>query len=166
MVKVAVSVADSAASGVDVAADAGSAGSGHRGDDQPFDERCRAEQHAVGAAIAEQFERELGAEHGTAEIHEHDDAGRAVDLFDGRLDLHGVGAERRVVQSGGNGDARLLAVQHLGGEADRGVGKCAAVRDDDEADAAHHLVTCAHGIASHPSLSRAGRRYAQSRRAA
>ena len=47
----------------------------------------------------------------------------------------GVGAEGRLVQPGGDRDADRLAVHHLLGQGDRGVGQRPAVRDDDEPDA-------------------------------
>ena len=46
----------------------------------------------------------------------------------------GVGAERGVVEAGGDRDADLLAVQHFLSQRDCGAGQRPAVRDDDESD--------------------------------
>ena len=46
-----------------------------------------------------------------------------------------VGAERRLVEPGGHLDPQRAAVQHLGGQRDRGAGQRPAVGDDDQSDA-------------------------------
>ena len=88
----------------------------------------------AGRGVVEQVQRQLGAEHGAAEVHQDDDAGGTVDPLDGLLDLHGVGAERRLVEPGRDLDPHRTAVQHLVGQRQRGPRQRPAVRDDDDAD--------------------------------
>ena len=107
-----------------------------RGDDEAFDDRGRRESHAVPhRRVAQQVERKLGAQHGTAEIHEYDDAVGAVRPLDGLHDADRVGAEGRFVKTGGHLDPLRTAVQHLRGQRHRGMGQRAAVGDDDQPDA-------------------------------
>ena len=84
--------------------------------------------------IGQQVEGQLGAQHGAAEVHQHDDAGGTVDALDGLHDADRVGPERRVVEAGRDLDPQRAAVQHLRRQRDRGAGEHATVRDDDQAD--------------------------------
>ena len=107
-----------------------------RGDDQALDDRRGGEQDPVaGRRVVEQVEGQLGAEDGTAEVHQDDDPGRAVDLLDRLLDPDGVGAEGVLVEAGSHLDVHRAAVQHLAGQADSGPRQGSAVGDDHDADA-------------------------------
>ena len=115
---------------------AGSAGGGDGGDDEPSTSGAgESSDPLAGRRVVEQVEGELGAEHRAAQVHEHDDAGRAVDLLDGLLDLR-----RRPCRTWSRRARRRprcadrAAVQHLRGQRDRGPGQRPAVRDDDDAD--------------------------------
>ncbi len=113
----------------------GSAGRGNGGDDEAFDERGGRECHPVpDGRILEQVERQLRAEHGAAQVHEYDDARRAVGPFDRLHDRDRVGAEGGLVESGGHLDPQHAAVQHLSGQGHRGAGERPAVGDDDQSD--------------------------------
>ena len=113
-------------------------GRGHRRDDQPLDQRGRAEHDPVPHVVVEQLQRELGREHGAAEVHQHHDALPLVGGLDGRHDLGGVGAERGVVQPRRHLHAHRLAVQHLPSQGDRRVGERPAVRDHHQPGARRH----------------------------
>ena len=107
-----------------------------RGDDDTFDDRRRREGHPVPhRRVAEQVERQLGAQHGAAEIHEYDDAVAAVRPLDRLHDADRIGAEGRLVETGGHLDPLRTAVQHLRGQRHRGIGQRATVGDDDQPDA-------------------------------
>ena len=114
---------------------AGAARSGHGGDDEAFDEGRRRQGHPVAdGGVRKQVEGELGAEHRAAEIHEDDDAVRAVRPLDGLHDADGVGPEGRLVKSGRDLDRHRAAVQHLPRQRDGSACERAAVGDDDETD--------------------------------
>jgi hypothetical protein len=113
-----------------------STGRRHRGDHQALHDRGGREDHPLAdRRILQQVQRQLGTEHGAAEIHQDDDAVGPVDLLDRVLDLYGVGAERRLVEAGRDLDPYPAAVEHLTRECQRSPGQCPAVGDDDDADA-------------------------------
>ncbi len=112
----------------------GTAGRGHGGHAQPLDERSRAQRDALPQGRVEQVERDLGGEHGAAEIHEDDDAGAGVGSGDRVGDADGVGAEAPVVEPRGLLETDVVPVQHHARERDRGAGQGPAVGDDDETD--------------------------------
>ena len=114
----------------------GPSGGGDGRHDQAFHQRRRAEDHPCAELLVEQFESELGGQHGTAEVHQHDHTGAGVGHGHGFQDLRRIGSERGVVQPGGRLDAHRPAVQHLAGQRNRGAGQRPAVRDDDQADEA------------------------------
>ena len=87
------------------------------------------------AGVAAQLERQFGAEHGAAEIHEHEHAVGRGDPVDRFLDSRGVGAEHVAVETGGDLDRVAASPRTIcSGELDGGLGQPATVRDDDDAD--------------------------------
>jgi hypothetical protein len=113
---------------------AGTGRRGHRGDNQPFDHRSRAEYDPVADAVLQEVERELGGEYGAAQVHQDHDAVAAVGGRDGVHDRDRVGAERRLVQPGGDLDPDRARVHHLRREPDRRARQGAAVGDHHDAD--------------------------------
>ena len=107
---------------------------GHRGDDQPLDERRRAQHDAAAAVVVQEVQGELGRQDRAAEIHQHDDPVALIRSTDGVLDGDGVGPEGAVVEPGGDLDGRLTTVQHLGGQCHGGVRERPAVGDHHDAD--------------------------------
>ena len=55
-------------------------------------------------------------------------------MLDGLLDPDRIGTEGCLVQPGGDGDPKVAAVHHLGGQGDRGPGECGAVGHEDDPD--------------------------------
>ena len=91
--------------------------------------------HPGPRVVVQEVQGELGAEHRAAEVHQHDDAVRAVGRARSPSAIaDGVGAERRLVQPGRDLDPHRPAVQHLAGQRHRGVGQRPAVGDDDQPD--------------------------------
>ena len=78
-----------------------SPGRGDGRDHEPLDDGRRRQRHPVPRGrVVEEVEGQLGAEQGTAEVHQYDDAARTVGALDRRADAHRVGPQRRLVQPG------------------------------------------------------------------
>ena len=90
--------------------------------------------HAVAHLVVEQIQGQLRAQHGAAQVEQHDDTVFGVDPLDRLLHLDGVGAERGLVEPGGDRDRGLDAMEHLTGELGRGASEGSAVRDDDDSN--------------------------------
>jgi hypothetical protein len=116
-------------------------------DNQSFDQWCRRQNDPLTHLwVIDEIEGELGTENRTAEVHEHDDAGGAVNLLDRLFDADGVGAERHLVQARGDRDGDRAAVQHLACECHGGSGQGMAVRHNDDTDEAigRFVFRCCH----------------------
>ncbi len=104
-------------------------------DNQSFDEWCRRQNNPLTHLwVIDEIDGQFRAENRAAEVHQHDDTRRAVNVLDRLFDADGVSAEGHLVQACGHRDRDRTAVQHLGCQRDGGSGQCVAVRDDDEAD--------------------------------
>ena len=100
----------------------GSCSSQRDGGDEAFDQgRIGEHDAALAGIVASQLERQLGAEHGAPEIHDHEHAVRRRDPIDGLLDSRCVGAEHVVVETGCDLDRWRRAADHLEGELDGGL---------------------------------------------
>jgi hypothetical protein len=118
----------------DFVAASSTSGSYGRGN-QSFDKWCGRQNDSLpNGWVIDEIEGKFSAENRAAEIHEHDDTGRAVNLLNSFLDADGVRAEGYLVQARGDRDRNRAAVQHLGCESHGGPGQSAAVRDNDDAD--------------------------------
>ncbi len=104
--------------------------------DQAFDQRSCSEVDTLSEIGIEQLERQLAAEHGTPQIHQHDDSVTIVDLLDRCLHRDGICAERTIGDTGGDGHRHGPAGNHFESEVDRGFGQGTTVADDDQTD--HH----------------------------
>ena len=113
---------------------AGAAGRGDRGDDQALDQRRRAE-HAPAPARRGSSRSSASSADSTAlprSIRTTTPAPSSAAVIASTIAVASV-PNVVVVEPGGDLDPHLAAVQHLGGQRDRGVGQRPAVRDDDEA---------------------------------
>ena len=110
-----------------------SPGRGDGRDHESLDDGCRRQRHPVPRGrVVEEVQGQLGAQQGTAEVHQYDDAARTVGALDRGADAHRVGPQRRLVQPGRHLDPQRPAVQHLLRQHDRGLGQRPAVGHDDE----------------------------------
>src|SRR5919201_6345481 len=107
----------------------------HCRDHGALDEGCLAE-HDPTRTIPQLFDSDLGAQHGAAQVDEHEDSGGTPHRLDGRADGEGVGPQPAVRASAHRRDL-YFSLRHLLGEFPNTVGELLAVRDQDEANRAH-----------------------------
>ena len=109
------------------------AGGGDDGGDEAFDDRGL-RQHDRRCVVAGQLDGQFGAEHGAAEVHEHEHAVGCAGALDRGPDVGGVGAEDPTIEPGRDLDGGPCPVHHLQCQFDGGFGQPATVGDDDDAD--------------------------------
>ena len=133
----------------------GAAGRGHRRDDEPLDERGRAQEHPGALLVVEQLDGQLGREQRAAEVHQHDDAPALVGGRDRLRDPARVGPEGVRVQARRDLHGHAAAVQHLARQRDRGVGERPAVGDHDDPDPPVRVAGCprAHRARQDPPMA-------------
>ncbi len=127
----------------------------HGGHAEPLHQRGGAERHTLPQLGVDQVERQVGGEHGAAEIHEHDHAPPGVRAHDGVGHPDGIGAERPVLEARRHLQPDAVPVEHLRGETDRGLGERPAVRDDDDADGRVRHGTCGGSVSAAAATSSA-----------
>ena len=131
----------------------GPARGGHRGDDEALDQRRRTEHRALADVVVDQFEGELGGEHRAAQVHQHHHAVTVVGAPQRLADRHRVGAERAVVEPGGDLDRDAAPGQHLPRQGPRRLAEGPAVGDHDEPDG--HDGSCSPRAVAAAATSRA-----------
>ena len=108
-----------------------------RGGDRTLHQRRLAQDHAIAPLRRQQVERQFGAQHRAAEVHQDDHAVIGVDRLDGSEHEQGVGAQRlsRQIQParGGQGEIRSA---HPARQLRDPFGQPRAVGNDDQSD--HH----------------------------
>ena len=108
-----------------------------RGGDRTLHQRRLAQDHAIAPLRRQQVQRQFGAQHRAAEVHQDDHAVIGVDRLDGSEHEQGVGAQRlsRQIQPARGGQGEIGAA-HPTRQLRDPFGQPRAVGNDDQSD--HH----------------------------
>ena len=120
-----------------------------RGGDRSLHQRRLAQDHVIPPLRRQQVQRQFGAQHRAAEVHQDDHAVIGVDRLDGTEHEQGVGAQRlsRQIQPARGGQGEIRAA-HPARQLRDPFGQPRAVGNDDQSD--HHASRFSLQTSQHP----------------